>query len=341
MIDSDFRDLRASLPPFTYFQDDLGIIYYSHGVALRGEELATCVYVPALFTEDPQVVEWSTGRQYTKVICGGLRYERIELEDSPNDELKEVISRRLKVTLEGDRFFLSVPHLSIRTVFSPWEATTAIIEGKGIGRLVPSATRRSVELAVRTFSDVGIPRRCIGLYGGLQCGLGRVDRFIHDVDLVVAGQVYYLNILARCSGNKSRWIPDRVARHDFLRLNALRRAELSQVYVPFDGAELMIDVRTSPIAGEHSGAACAAKRSRGSVVVQFEGIVVDASASLSLPACYVVKSRLSGDLIHVVSVNHHMVGSAGVGETVFVTGMAGQPGWVHLLSESEHSMRVM
>lgn len=337
-------EISRGLPPFTYFTDQLGIIYYSHGVTVLNrtpEVRATCVYLPDASSE-PQVIEWATGAGYRKYICAGLKEERTSLEHTDPSPERSALEQNLRYDASFNEHYLAVPHENIARVFSPYESVNELLRrGGGAGPGVPDRVRRSVVAGLQAFGSAGIPLADIGLYGGLQCGIGRADLSIHDVDLVVRGQRSYHRIVRRCRGNESRWLPDRVENSVVQRANALRRAQLSQVYVPFDGDELMIDVRTEPLPSEHSGADCAGNRRHAREQVEFQATVVDAAATLSLPVCYLVQPDDGGPTIHVVSSHHHMIGCAGEGDRVAVRGIAGIENTVHIINEAEHLVEVL
>ncbi len=339
---TQLRSMPSLASPFTYFEDRHGIIYYSHGVT-RGEHdpeiRATAVYFAGEMPGHPQRVSWLTGQSYFKFIMAGLSEERANLGQLPIGH-REALSSRLRRDPHTNEHYLAIPVSEVRHCFSPWEALEAICPSRPAPSSAPAQVRQAVTAVLEELTTAGIPRRDLGLYGGLQCGIAMADETVHDVDILVLGNSHYRAVVDHCRAKELRWVPDeRIAASPLLCDYEHRRVRVSQSHTSSLIGEVLIDIRLVPTPRDHQSSDCAGREADESLeLVTMRGRVVDASASLSLPACLVVAELGGSGTAHVVSAHHHLVGAAHDGDLVKVTGMRGVDGTVHVLDEERHGV---
>ncbi len=338
---SIIRQLGTKFPgAFTYVTDRHGIIYYSHGCVNpsdNNEVRVTAVYFPGSAKGQDERQSWHTGQKYFKFIFAGLVEERPFLTLLPQG-YREVLKRRLRIDTQTQDHFLALAVADIEHEFStlPVHQTQVHLMERG----APEEVGRAVVTAIENLSEAGVPESAIGVYGGLQCSISRTDALIHDVDLVIHGNEYQPAIVQHCLEQRFFWSPEpRVVRSALFSNYERRRTRLTQSTVSRGSGRLIIDVRTIPVAGEHAAAECLGNSNWSEAYhIEFEGVVANAVASLSLPSCYVVQPSAGGRAIHVASPHHHIIGCARVGDRVDVRGVMGRDGVVRILSENAHGM---
>lgn len=323
---------------FTYFKDEDGFIYYASGEDCLLEEKVRSILVYAPVTGGGAVrYQPHSDTSYAKCVSHGYSSEEARLREvlTP-DQHRKITALFSHDEVSGDEF-LAVPTRKIVEVYNPGTALSKLLEGDE--RVYSTRSVEKVRIVVNILANAGIASSRLGLYGGMQCSLVHADgREINDIDILVRGVGAYGAVVDLAKGNVVRpeTFPDFVASNTIKRAVAVRRGQLSQFRLP-DYPDTVVDIRLVRAAEDSKKAVASLKEIAPMEELSLEGvIVVDASESLSVPACYVVQDA-SGRIWSVVTHHYHHLGAATRGDMVSICGVTvDASGVVALTSPDRH-----
>lgn len=321
---------------FVYFEDFHGIIYYSYGEFLGpGREYvrACAVYYPA--RSGSQLYCSRAGSTYVKHAAHGLPYEEPFLRRVVPGRALRHLSRWFTVDPATGEPALAVGRDAIVRVFGPVSCLDVIDR---FADQFSNSQRDAVQDAVDTLAGVGISSGDVFLYGSIQCNLTRLNSpAVNDVDIVLRGIRYYSGISRLTCDSAAVDVdrfPEFIRTDPVRRVNATRRCQLSQVRTR--GGRYSMDIRISRARGDDC-------RSHGLVgparPVTMRAIVVGASESLCVPACFDVEDP-QGRQFHVTTWHYHHLGAATRDDAVIVNGSLYANGLVRLADPERHYIRL-
>ena len=281
----------------TYFKDKYDVIYYSCGFENPpGGLRAVLVYFPC--DANPTRLDPLTNRGYIKAIVNGTS----SLDSLPSEVRKCALSRIIKHPNTGESI-VCVPYSDISHFYDPKKSLRLLLDKP------PPELLNAIEF----LEGIGIPMGDLGVYGGLQVGLTRLDKGLSDIDFLIYGLHHLCNL--KNISNLRGW--ERMKTPMTQSMSPQERALTRRNHVlGFRKDGIQLDIKFIAVDDEVQPPLDYNVPFREE---EFSGIVVDDSKAPTLPSVYIIRRD---DGKEVVVRNHLFlyIGAGWEGDRVKVRG---------------------